>query len=167
MQGWTGVRAKRMAARMAPRIFELGFTATGAELDELGHVNNAAWVKWIQDIATAHWRTVATAQHVDAYVWVVTRHEMKRSPCPPDTAEQCGALFTSSYYLRALGPGETVTGRTWVGEAPKGARFDRHVEFVGADGKVKVRAKTTWAILDKASGRPLRVPAEVAAPFLG
>ena len=49
----------------------------------------------------------------------------------------------------------------------KGARFDRHVEFTGADGKPRVRARTTWAILDKATGRPLRVPAEVAAPFLG
>jgi acyl-CoA thioester hydrolase len=63
-------------------------------------------------------------------------------------------------------PGETVTGRTWVAEAPKGARFDRHVEFLGADGKPRVQAKTTWAILDRATGRPLRVPAEVAAPFL-
>jgi len=126
--------------------FEQPFTATEAEIDELGHVNNAAWVRWIQDLATAHWRAAAEAEHVDAYVWVVTRHEID--------------------YLRAVGPGETVTGRTWVGEAPKGARFDRHVEFVGEDGKPRVRAKTTWAILDKATGRPLRVPAEVAAPFL-
>ena len=39
------------------------------------------------------------------------------------------------------------------------------MEFVGDDGKPRVRAKTTWAIIDKASGRPLRVPPEVAAPF--
>jgi len=126
--------------------FERRFTATDAEIDELGHVNNAAWVRWIQEIATAHWRAVAAPVHVEAYLWVVTRHEID--------------------YLRALGPGESVTGRTWVGEPPNGARFDRHVEFLGEDGKVLVRAKTTWAILDKTSGRPVRVPAEVAAPFL-
>ena len=68
---------------------------------------------------------------------------------------------------RAVGPGESVTGRTWVGEAPKGARFDRHMEFVGEDGKVKVRAITQWAIIDIASGRPIRVPPEVIAPFMG
>ena len=126
--------------------FEKQITAGPADIDELGHVNNAAWVRWIQDMATGHWQAVAPQAHVDAYVWVVTRHEID--------------------YLRAVGPGETVTGRTWVGEAPKGARFDRHVAFVGVDGKVRVKAKTTWAILDKATGRPLRVPAEVAAPFL-
>jgi acyl-CoA thioester hydrolase len=40
------------------------------------------------------------------------------------------------------------------------------MEFVGKDGKPRVRAKTSWAMLDKATGRPLRVPPEVAAPFL-
>jgi acyl-CoA thioester hydrolase len=40
------------------------------------------------------------------------------------------------------------------------------VEFTGADGKICVRAKTQWAIIDKALGRPIRVPAEVVAPFV-
>lgn len=122
------------------------FTAGAADIDMLGHVNNAAWVRWIQDIAIAHWSKVAPKQQQDAYSWVVTRHEID--------------------YLRNVGPGETVTGRTWVGEAPKGARFDRLVEFVNAEDKPCVRARTTWAIIDKASGRPIRVPVEVAAPFL-
>jgi acyl-CoA thioester hydrolase len=40
------------------------------------------------------------------------------------------------------------------------------MEFVGEDGKARVRSRTDWAIIDKASGRPLRIPAEVAKPFL-
>jgi acyl-CoA thioester hydrolase len=126
--------------------FALKITAAQGDIDELGHVNNAVWVRWIQDIATAHWQAVAPLEHQEAYIWVVTRHEID--------------------YLRAVLPGETVTGRTWIPDGPRGARFDRHVEFVGEDGKPRVRARTTWAILDRASGRPLRVPAEVAAPFL-
>jgi len=126
--------------------FEQVFTATEADIDELGHVNNVVWVRWIQDVATAHWRAAADPAHVDAYIWVVTRHEID--------------------YLRAVLPGETVTGRTWIPDPPRGARFDRHMEFVGEDGKPRVRAKTTWAIIDRETGRPLRVPAEVAAPFL-
>jgi acyl-CoA thioester hydrolase len=126
--------------------FEKQITAGPDDIDELGHVNNAIWVRRIQDMATAHWYAVAPPEHVDAYIWVVTRHEID--------------------YLRAVLPGETVTGRTWVPDPPKGARFDRHMEFTGEDGKVRVKAKTTWAIIDKATGRPLRVPPEVAAPFL-
>ena len=128
------------------KIFEQPRTATAEDIDELGHVNNAVWVKWIQDIATAHWNATAHPEHRDAYLWVVTRHEID--------------------YLRGVSLGETVTGRTWVGEAPKGARFDRHVEFVGGEGKPRVQARTTWAIIDKASGRPLRVPPDVAEPFI-
>jgi len=62
--------------------------------------------------------------------------------------------------------GETARGETWVPDPPKGARFDRHVRFIGPDGKEKVRAVTTWALIERASGRPMRVPAELAARFL-
>ena len=126
--------------------FKMDFTAGAAEIDELDHVNNAAWVRWIQDIATAHWLARGDPADVDRYVWVVTRHEID--------------------YLRPLGPGETATGRTWVGDAPKGARFDRHVEFLGADGKPCVRARTTWAMIDRVTGRPRRVPAGLAETFI-
>ena len=127
-------------------VFKLAVIARPEHIDELGHVNNAVWVQWIQDVALAHWYSVATGAHQEAYFWVVVRHEID--------------------YLRPAFDGDTLTGRTWVGEAPKGARFDRHIEFTGTDGKVRVRSKTTWAIIDKATGRPLRVPAEVAKPFL-
>ena len=131
---------------MSRPTFELAFDALPEHIDELGHVNNAVWVQWIQQIAVAHWYSVADPAHDEAFFWVVTRHEID--------------------YLRAAFEGDRVMGRTWVGDAPKGARFDRHVEFTGADGKTCVRARTSWAIIDRAAGRPIRVPAEVIAPFL-
>ena len=131
---------------MTRPAFEMALTARAEHIDELGHVNNAVWVQWIQEVAVAHWDSVADPAHKDAYFWVIVRHEID--------------------YLRAALEGDRVVGRTWVGDAPKGARFDRHMEFTGADGKVRVKARTTWAILDKATGKPLRVPPEVAAPFL-
>ena len=130
---------------MAKPVFELTFTAGPEHIDELAHVNNAVWVQWIQLIAVAHWDSVAARDHRDAYYWVVVRHEID--------------------YLRAAREGDRITARTWVGDAPQGARFDRFVEFVGPDGKLCVRSRTEWAIIDKALGRPVRVPAEVVAPF--
>jgi acyl-CoA thioester hydrolase len=126
-------------------IFSLSFTAVPDTIDELGHVNNAVWVQWIQQVTTAHWNAVAPPDHRAAYVWVVVRHEVD--------------------YLRALGPGASVTARTWVAEVPQGAKFDRYVEFAGSDGRIHVRARTVWALLDKATGRPLRVTAAIVAPF--
>jgi acyl-CoA thioester hydrolase len=121
-------------------------TAMPDDIDELGHVSNAVWVRWIQEIAVAHWMARASPDHRDAYFWVVTRHEID--------------------YRGNVGAGETVTGETWVAAAPKGARLDRAVRFTGIDGKVKVEAVTTWAMLERATGRLARVRPEIAAPFL-
>jgi acyl-CoA thioester hydrolase len=69
-------------------------------------------------------------------------------------------------YRGNIGLGETVTATTGIREGPTGARFDRHFAFASAAGKTIVRARTTWAMVDRQTGRVLRVPAEVAAPFL-
>ena len=125
--------------------FSLNFTPTAADIDELGHVNNIVWVRWTQEIAIAHWQAVAPAAHQAAHLWVITRHEID--------------------YSGNVGLGATVIGETWVEGEPKGARFDRQVRFLDAHGRVLVEAVTTWALLDRASGRLMRVTKEVAAPF--
>ena len=121
------------------------FTACPEHIDELGHVNNAVWVDWIQQIATSHWAAVASAEHQAAYVWVVTRHEID--------------------YRGNIGPGDSVEATTFIPVGPTGARFDRRVDFCGRDGKVIVSANTTWAMIERASGRLARVRNEVTAPF--
>jgi acyl-CoA thioester hydrolase len=126
--------------------FTKSITAQPDDIDELGHVNNAVWVRWIQDVAVSHWAAVAAPGHRDAYVWVVTRHEID--------------------YRGNVSAGETVTAETWVPDPPKGARFDRHMRFTGTDGRVKVEAVSTWAMLDRATGRLVRVRPEIAAPFM-
>lgn len=131
---------------MTTPVFETRLTAGREHIDELGHVNNAVWVQWIQQVAVAHWDAVAPEHLKEAYYWVVVRHEID--------------------YLKAAHEGDLVTARTFVGEEPKGARSERFVEFTGPDGKVCVRSRTQWAIIDKALGRPIRVPREVIAPFV-
>jgi acyl-CoA thioester hydrolase len=125
--------------------FEMAFVAAAEHIDELGHVNNAVWVQWMEQVAVAHWRSVADPKHQDAFYWVVVRHEVD--------------------YLRAVLVGERILARTWAGEIPRGAKYDRHIEFSGEDGKLRVKARSWWAIIDKAAGRPIRVPSEVVAPL--
>lgn len=126
--------------------FSLTLTAEPADIDELGHVNNAVYVRWVQAVAVAHWQAVARPQDRDRFIWVVSRHEID--------------------YRAPTLAGETVTATTWVG-TPTGARFDRHVEIVGSDGRLRCKALTIWALLEAETRRLVRVPADVAAPFLG
>ena len=127
-------------------VFAATITAQAADIDELGHVNNAVWVQWIERIATEHWRTAGDPAHVDTYVWVIARHEID--------------------YLKPLREGGTVTARTWAEGPPKGARSVRLMEFVAPDGTIHVRSRTEWAMIDRATSRLTRVPPQVTAPFL-
>ena len=125
--------------------YTMTFTANPAHIDELGHVNNTVWVQWIQEIATAHWQAVAAPEHVTAHVWVVTRHEID--------------------YRGNIGVGESVSAETFIPDPPRGAQFDRCVEFRDSRGRAIVTARSTWALLDRVSGRLCRVRPEIAAPF--
>jgi len=127
-------------------MFTRTFTAQAADIDELGHVNNAVWVRWMETISTAHWTARATAAQAAAYVWMIVRHEID--------------------YRGNLAVGESVEAETWVADAPVGAKFDRHTRFT-RNGRTLVSAKTTWAIIDRATQRPVRVPNDVVARFAG
>ncbi|MEW4449284.1 acyl-CoA thioesterase [Qipengyuania sp. JC766] len=127
--------------------FRKTFVAEPHHIDVMGHVNNAVWVQWIQNIAVSHWEAVAPAEHQETYVWLVTRHEID--------------------YRGNIAEGESVTGETFIPGEPRGARFDRRVDFRNADGKVIVSANTTWVMLDRETGRPARIRGDVTAAFLG
>ncbi|GAA4048745.1 acyl-CoA thioesterase [Parerythrobacter jejuensis] len=127
--------------------FRKSFTATPEHIDEMGHVNNAVWVQWVQDMATAHWDAVAAPEHVRDFVWLVVRHEID--------------------YRGNIAEGETVTGTTWIPDDPRGATSLRRVDFHDPSGKTIVAASTTWAMLDRETQRLARVRPEVIAPFRG
>ncbi len=125
--------------------YTLEFTAEKQHIDELGHVNNAVWVQWIQDMASAHWNAKAAPEQIETLIWMVTRHEID--------------------YRSNIKLGESVIGATWIEKPPRGARFERRVDFTDSAGKVVVSANSTWAMVDKATHRLLRVREEVYAPF--
>ena len=125
--------------------FHKTFIAAPEHIDVMGHVNNAVWVQWIQDMATAHWDAVARADDQARFVWLVVRHEID--------------------YRGNIAEGESTVAETFIQGQPKGAKFDRRVDFRNPAGKVIVSAKTTWAMLDAVTLRPQRVRPEIAAPF--
>jgi acyl-CoA thioester hydrolase len=126
--------------------FTLPLRVPDADIDRQGHVNNVAFVRYIQDIAVAHWRAVAPDDVQAAFTWVVRRHEVE--------------------YLRPAFAGEELLLRTWVGE-PSGATWERFTEVLrSGEDKPLVTARTVWVLLDVASGRPRRVDAAMVARFV-
>jgi acyl-CoA thioester hydrolase len=132
---------------MAAEIFTQRFAVDPADIDELGHVNNIVYLRYAQEIATAHWRARAGPENVSVYVWVVTRHEVD--------------------YRASLMLGDEVEVRTWVDDAPRGPSWARFVDVckLGA-AKPAAQIKSDWCMLDAQTRRLRRVPQEIAQRFL-
>lgn len=115
------------------------------DVDELGHVNNTVYLRWVQEIATAHWQAVASPESQQAIVWVVLRHEIDyKAPALPD---------------------DEVLLRTWVGEATR-LTFERHTQILHAQRlQLLAQARTLWCPISTHTGKPQRVSAELRAQF--
>jgi acyl-CoA thioester hydrolase len=114
-------------------------------IDENGHVNNVVYVAWLQEVGTAHWTARFDAEVRARWSWVAVRHEID--------------------YLRALPPQATgVVARTWVGD-PQGPRFNRFVRIEDGEGRLCAQGLSEWVLVDAATLRPHRIPAEMVGPF--
>jgi acyl-CoA thioester hydrolase len=127
--------------------FSSSIVVQDADIDELGHASNIAYVRWIQDIALAH--SVHVGLDLATYkslggVFFVRRHEID--------------------YLRPVLRGDRLTVRTWIGSA-SAAKCVRATEIVHESGTVVLTSQTTWGFVDVATGRPTRIPEQVRSAF--
>ena len=126
-------------------IFEMTVPVLPADIDEQNHVNNTVYLRWIQEVATAHWELLASAETQAAIGWVVLRHEIDyRSP----------AALSDEIVLR-----------TWVGKASR-LKFERFTEIHRQiDNRLLVEGRTLWVPIDVRTGKPTRVATELRAQF--
>src|SRR5690242_16716738 len=125
--------------------FEMIVSVRPADIDEQNHVNNTVYVKWIQDVATAHWLAISSPDAQETIGWVVLRHEID--------------------YTAPAGLGDEVTLATWVGKASR-LTFERFTEIRRkGDGQLLSKARTLWCPINAQTGRPTPVPPEVRTQF--
>lgn len=115
-------------------------------IDENGHVNNVAYVQWMQDIAVEHYASIGGIEaQGNESTWVVREHKVE-------------------YFLPAF-VDEEIEIKTWV-ENIRRVRSLRKYEFVRkSDGKVLVKGETDWVFVDTKSGMPKAVLEEVTKVF--
>jgi len=125
--------------------FEITVAVEPGDIDELDHVNNVTYLRWVQDVAVAHWTTFAPAAEQARLVWVVLRHEID--------------------YKQPARLGDRIVARTWVGHATH-VRFERHTQLLRAsDRAMLAKALTVWCPLDRSTAKPATVSAETRARF--
>jgi len=130
-------------------IYEHRHRVLESELDNLGHANNAAYFVWMQDAAVAHSRAVGLEEaeyERTGTTWVVRRHEIE--------------------YYRPAYVGEGLVIKTWVQTLQRITSLRRYEIQPEGPGKILARAATQWVFIDRRSGRPTRIPADVRDRFL-
>ena len=134
-----------MKAELPPHAFEITVPVQPADIDQQNHVNNTVYLRWVQEVATAHWESLAPAAARETIGWVVLRHEID--------------------YKTPACLGDAIVLRTWVGQATR-VTFERFTEMRRAsDHELFAQARTLWVPVNTASAKPTRVPPEVRALF--
>ena len=132
-------------ADAAKEPYELVIAVTPDDIDEMKHVSNIVFLRWVQDAAIAHWRYAATEAEQAALLWIVVRHEID--------------------YKRPAVEGDIVIARTWIGGSER-LRFDRHTEILRArDRKMLAKVVTQWVPIDPKTHRPTNVSDEIRERF--
>ena len=130
---------------MSSSHFEMVVPVVTADIDEQNHVNNTVYLRWVQDVATAHWRAIAGREAQDTIGWIVLRHEI-------------------DYKAPAM-LGDEIVLRTWVGTATR-LTFERFTEIRRkSDGQLLSQACTLWCPTNAQTGRPMRVSTELRTQF--
>lgn len=120
-------------------------TITPEDIDDMNHVNNVVYLRWVQDAAAAHWDALASEELKRKYAWVVLRHEID--------------------YKSAAKLGDPVKAETWV-SSREGVRSVRHVKLSHAEsGIIFAEAVTTWCLLDAVTKRPKRIDTDITSIF--
>lgn len=130
---------------MSAATFEMTVAVLPGDIDGQNHVNNTVYLRWVQDVATAHWEAIASREAQEGIGWVVLRHEID---------------YKAPASLR-----DNIVLRTWVGKATR-LTFERFTEILrSSDRQLLSKARTLWCPINAQTGRPVRVPLEVREQF--
>lgn len=127
------------------KYYQTEITVPAAVIDDLNHVNNVAYLQWVQDIAKQHWECATELALREKIAWVVVNHFIE--------------------YKTPAFENEVLILKTWV-QKYSGVTSERHTEIIRkADQKLLVQAKTIWCLINKSSGKPMRITQDLINQF--
>lgn len=115
-----------------------------ADIDFMGHVNNASYLKWVQDAVVDHWRSLAPAEAVAQHLWVALKHEIT--------------------YLRPTFLNDEVIATVLL-ERFQGARAF-YETVIRRGEEVLAEVKSSWCCIDAETLRPTRLARDIVLRFI-
>lgn len=114
-----------------------------ADIDFMGHVNNAAYLAWVQAAVISHWRHFAPAEAVATHAWVAVKHEIT--------------------YRKAAFLEDEVIAIVLLERVRRESAFYETVFWRGDELLTEVKSR--WCCLDAETLRPTRLAEDIIAPF--
>ncbi|WP_394906479.1 acyl-CoA thioesterase [uncultured Mesonia sp.] len=114
-------------------------------IDSLNHVNNVAYLQWVQDVGEKHWKATAPKRIQEHYGWVVLNHYIE--------------------YKKPAFLGEEIYLKTWIANY-EGVKSERRTEiYAKKDMVLLAQAKTLWCLIDLKKQKPQRIIESITQPF--
>jgi len=128
-------------------IYRIEIIVPAEAVDRNRHVNNVAYVQWMQDAAIQHSAATGCTRMTEAIgaTWVARMHRIE--------------------YLSPAFAGEAITVLTWVADFRRVRSLRRYKFIRAADQKVLAQGETDWVFIDVSTGRPRGIPGGIANLF--
>ena len=86
-----------------------------ADIDFMGHVNNARYLGWVQDAVLAHWNKLAPTEAVAERLWVALKHEITyRRPAFLEDDVIASTVLEKIHGARAWAACRSASVRAWA-----------------------------------------------------
>lgn len=133
---------------MDPLAYSQELTVSQENIDDLGHVNNAVYLQWVEACCRAHTERqgLPTSRMIELGALPVVRRHVATYRQPANAGER---LVVSTRIVRVRGP--LATRRNEVRRE--------------ADGELLVEVDTEWVWVDPANGKPKTPPPVVLESF--
>ncbi len=128
-------------------VYRFEIQVTSEVVDANRHVNNVAYVQWMQDAAVAHSDAVgctALTMKLGA-AWVVRTHHVE--------------------YRRPAFAGDTILVLTWVTNFRKVFSLRKYKFLRVADQALLAQAETDWVLVDAQTGHARAIPEAIQSAF--
>ena len=130
---------------MSAKSFSIPIRVVPEDINFMGHVNNARYLGWVQDVVLQHWQKLAPAEEVASKAWVALKHEIT--------------------YRRPAFLNDEVIAET-VLEKIAGAR-SFYATVIRRGEEVLAEIQSMWCCIDSATLRPARIDRDVAETHFG
>jgi acyl-CoA thioester hydrolase len=126
------------------QTFEYDVDVAASDIDEMGHVNNAVYLTWVQAAVLRHWHRIAPKEAIGAHFWVALKHEIR--------------------YLHPAFLDDHVVVRVALKKL-LGARA-YYKTMINRGDDVLAEVESCWCCLDSVTKKPVRLARDIVARFL-